>query len=236
MSSFSQNSSKPINILNGTPLNIDVNHLISCEELPTGLWQKVNKSTITFTSSQITNFDTTVIGVGNANYKPLAYTPSYSEIIASLGFVPLNGTGNTSQYFRGDGSIATFPTIPPAQVQADFTQTNTSAVDYIKNKPLPDYTNTVAVAGGAGNAVFYITSDKTSTGTALYTNITHVNPIVNDSSTNFTYGWSYNPTTKALTVNSKAGVTGIVILGISLLGAPVNVANGTNIQVLVKGN
>lgn len=100
-----------------------------------------------------------------------------------------------------------------------------------------DYTNTVAVAGGAGNAVFYLTSDKTSTGTALYTTVTYVNPVVNDSTVNYTYGWSYNAGTKALTVNVKQA-TGInvALLGLTLLGVPANVANGVNVQVLVKGN
>lgn len=106
------------------------------------------------------------------------------------------------------------------------------------NLPIPvDYTNTVAVAGGAGNAVFYLTSDKTSTGTALYTNVTYVSPIVNDSTVNYTYGWSYNAGTKALTVNVKQA-TGInvALLSLTLLQTPNNVANGTSVQVLIKGN
>lgn len=106
------------------------------------------------------------------------------------------------------------------------------------NLPIPvDYTNTAAVAGGAGNAVFYLTSDKTSTGAALYTNVTYVSPIVNDSTVNYTYGWSYNAGTKALTVNVKQA-TGInvALLSLTLLQTPNNVANGTSVQVLVKGN
>ena len=98
-----------------------------------------------------------------------------------------------------------------------------------------DYFNTVPVSG-SGNAVFYLTNDKTSTGTALFSNIVTVLPIINDSANNYTYGWSYNATTKALTVNAKvsSGIN-VAALGLTLLGAPVNVANGTNIQILVKG-
>jgi len=103
---------------------------------------------------------------------------------------------------------------------------------------LPDYTNTATTTGTAGVAVFYLTSDKTSTGTALYTNITYVNPVVNDLNANYTYGWTISGDKKTLTVSAKSATpTGVIaLLGISILGAPVNVSAGTNISVLVKGN
>jgi hypothetical protein len=44
-------------------------------------------------------------------------------------------TGTTLQYFRGDLSLATFPSIPAAQIQSDWTQANNAALDFIKNKP-----------------------------------------------------------------------------------------------------
>lgn len=44
-------------------------------------------------------------------------------------------TGTTSQYFRGDLSLATFPSIPAAQIQSDWNQSNNALLDYIKNKP-----------------------------------------------------------------------------------------------------
>lgn len=101
---------------------------------------------------------------------------------------------------------------------------------------MPDYTNTATVTS-AGNAIFYLTSDKTSTGTALYTNLNFVAPIVNDSVSNYTYGWSYNSTTKALTVNVKASpALNVAAMGLTVLGIPANVANGTSVQVLVKGS
>lgn len=99
-----------------------------------------------------------------------------------------------------------------------------------------DYFNEVPVSAN-GNAVFYLTNDKTSTGTALFNTLITVLPIINNSANNYTYGWSYNATTKALTVNCKisAGVN-VALVGLTLLGAPANVANGTNVQILVKGN
>lgn len=102
---------------------------------------------------------------------------------------------------------------------------------------MSDYTKTNPVSGGAGNAVFYLTNDGTATGAALFSNVTYVNPIVNDSAVNYTYGWSYNSSTKALTVNVKSA-TGLFIslLNLTLLGTPANVANGVQVSVLVKGN
>ncbi len=43
-------------------------------------------------------------------YQPITYTPSSSDIISGLGYVPINPNGTTAQYFRGNGSLATFPT------------------------------------------------------------------------------------------------------------------------------
>lgn len=47
-----------------------------------------------------------------------------------------NPTGTTSQYLRGDGTLATFPSIPAAQIQSDWSQANSGSVDFIKNKPV----------------------------------------------------------------------------------------------------
>lgn len=65
-----------------------------------------------------------------------------TEIIAranadiALANAKMNKPGGTSaQYIRGDETLATFPTIPNAQVQADYTQANSAAIDFIKNKP-----------------------------------------------------------------------------------------------------
>lgn len=167
--------------------------------------------------------------------------------ITSLAYSKLTGTPtiptNTSQISES-GNL--YYTDARARASISLTTTGTGGASYnnstgVLNIPTPvipnDYTNTVAVAGGAGNAVFYLTSDKTSTGTALYTTVTYVNPIVNDSTVNYTYGWSYNAGTKALTVNVKQA-TGInvALVGLTLLGVPANAPNSTNVSVLVKGN
>lgn len=80
-------------------------------------------------------------------YKPLAYSPSSFEIITSLGYTPINPNGNSSQYFKGDGTLATFPTIPSAQVNSDWN--SVSGLSQILNKPtIP--TNTNQLTNGAG--------------------------------------------------------------------------------------
>ncbi|NBX97440.1 hypothetical protein EBQ81_01050, partial [bacterium] len=48
---------------------------------------------------------------------------------------PSIAAGTTSQYWRGDKTWQTFPTIPAAQIQSDWNQTNNTLLDYIKNKP-----------------------------------------------------------------------------------------------------
>lgn len=48
---------------------------------------------------------------------------------------PAITAGTTSQYWRGDKTWQTFPTIPAAQIQSDWNQTNNTLLDYIKNKP-----------------------------------------------------------------------------------------------------
>lgn len=60
---------------------------------------------------------------------------TFSQVVGALAYTPINPNGSTLQYFRGDGSLATFPSIPAAQVQANYTETLTSATDYISNKP-----------------------------------------------------------------------------------------------------
>lgn len=142
----------------------------------------------------------------NSLYRPITYVPAWSDITGKPSFATVATTGSYND-------LTNKPVIP-----------------------IPDYAHNATTTGTTGNAVFYLTSDKTSTGTALYTNITYVGPIINDSALNYTYGWSYNPATKALTVNAKsaAGIN-VALVGLTLLGAPVNVAAGTQIFVLVKG-
>ena len=61
-------------------------------------------------------------------------TANISVPTGDLASINKDGTSST-KYLRGDGTWQAFPSIPAAQVQSDWTQTTTTAVDYIKNKP-----------------------------------------------------------------------------------------------------
>ncbi len=185
----------------------------------------------------------TAFGWGNHALAGYLTSVSFAALIGKP--TTLSGYGITDAYPL-TGNPSSFINQAGARTAISLTTTGTGAASYsningVLNIPTPpvntDYVNTATVAGGAGNSVFYLTSDKTSTGTALYTTVTYVNPIVNDSNVNYSYSWSYNAGTKALTVNTKAAVgLNVALVGLTLLGVPSNVANGTSVQVFVKGN
>lgn len=90
--------------------------------------------------STITGTPTTVAGYGitdAVSAAGLSTTLSGYSTTASLASglsTKFNTpTGNTSQYLRGDGTIASFPTIPAAQVQSDWNAASGPAA--ILNKP-----------------------------------------------------------------------------------------------------
>lgn len=133
---------------------------------------------------------------------------SNTAVLAALGGTPIVAGGTSRQIILGNGTY-----------RAD------------------DYYNTVNTSGGAGQAVFYLTSDKTSSGTALYSTIDNVTPGVNNADLNYSFGWIYNSGTKALTVTAKAanGIN-VSLLGLTLLGTPQAAANGVPVLVTVKGH
>lgn len=230
--------SQTFSSLTGKPTTISGYGITDFNSLGDSRWSALSH---THTFDSLITKPTTLSGYGITDAYPLLSNPSgyltgitSGQITTALGFTPYNAT-NPSVYINQAG----------ARTAISLTTTGIGAASYnsttgVINIPTPeinDYTNTAVTAGGAGNAVFYLTHDKTPTGTALYTNITYVNPIVNDSNLNYSYSWSYNSTTKALTVNTKAAVgLNIALLSLTLLGVPSNIANGVNVQVLVKGN
>lgn len=112
--------------------------------------------------------------------------------ITSLANTKISYSGTTSQYVRGDGSLASFPSIPSAQVQSDWSQSNSSAVDFIKNKPTIN-SGTVTSVGLSSTDLTISNSPVTSSGT-----ITVNLPASGVTSGNYTN----------VTVNSKGIVTG----------------------------
>lgn len=91
-------------------------------------------------------------------------------VVAELSDLPTrtsdlqnDGSGGTSTYVEADdlATVATSglysdltgtPTIPAAQIQSDWTQTTTTALDYIKNKPEIRHVNSVSDAGWSADA------------------------------------------------------------------------------------
>lgn len=218
----------------------------------TGLMQTSPVSTIPLTSLQVTsglaftpvNNATTITINGSSmnlstnrswNVGDVVSTSSYSNPnwITALAWTKITGAPSflTSEV---DGSVTNEIELPTMTGQAGKVLSNNgTASSWITNSST--YYNTVAIAGGAGASVYYVTSDKTSSGTALYTTIDAVIPIVNDATTNYTYGWSYNAGTKALTVTTKYS-PGLVVGALTLLGLPQNAPNGTSVQVIILGH
>lgn len=92
----------------------------------------------------------------------------------------------------------------------------------------------------SGITTFYLTTDGTSSGTALCpTAIGHVNVIANDPSNTFGIGWALTNSNKTLTVTANTrSFTTTTILGISVLGssALASATNGTSIWASVDCN
>jgi hypothetical protein len=83
-------------------------------------------------------------------YKPISYVPTWTEITGKPTFATVATTGSYADLINK-------PTIPAAQIQSDWNQTNNTLLDYIKNKPtIP--TNNNQLTNGAG----YITSIDSS--------------------------------------------------------------------------
>lgn len=169
----------------------------------------------------------------------LGYTPgnvstsgSYSDPtwITSLSQSKISYSGSTSQYIRGDGSLATFPSIPSI----------TSPSTYYHNGSLKSDVKVMtftATVSGSGNATVYLTDNGISGGNAVFSDVYSVTPFVNDASDNYCYQYSLSGDKKTLTVNAKSSsAVNVALLGLSLLGAPMNVPNGTTIHILVVGN
>ena len=97
------------------------------------------------------------------------------------------------------------------------------------------YANTVTITK-AGEAVFFLTSDKTENGLPLYASIDAVLPAVNDVSKVYSFGWAISADLKKLTVSVKVS-SGLVVqaLGLTLLGGSVNAPVNTAVSVFVKG-
>jgi hypothetical protein len=83
-------------------------------------------------SSNPSNYLTTT--TGDARYPLLTGSYANPTFVASLPSSKITGLGAGANW-NTYNDIPGRPSAPPAQIQADYTQTNTTALDYIKNKP-----------------------------------------------------------------------------------------------------
>ena len=180
--------------------------------------------------SSLTSKPTTLSGYGITDAYPLTGNPSgfltsitQSQINTALGITPISVDGA-----RNAINVTT------SGISGISTYNSTTGVLNIPNYSLNVYTGTANVGTG-GNSTYILTNNGASNGSALFNNVTFATPFVNDSTTNYTYSWNYEPATKVLTVNTKAS-RAVVVAGISVLGIPNNVLSGTNVTVLVRGN
>lgn len=176
------------------------------------------------------------IGIGSAH-------PSQS--------VDVNGTVR-STYFIGNGSQVT--NIASGNINGLATVATSGSYNDLSNKPsingLQIYDGTTLRNNGisyvssatvsSGVAVFQLTTDGTSTGTAIFPNSVltkSASPTPNDATAVFGYSWVFTNSNKTLTVTvNKSTPTGVIaLLGISILGAPVAAANGTVVNITLLG-
>ena len=75
---------------------------------------------------------------------------SSNDVTTALGYTPVNSSSLATVATTGDyDDLLNKPTIPDAQIQSDWAQTNNANVDFIKNKPLTPYYGTSSSAADA---------------------------------------------------------------------------------------
>lgn len=189
------------------------------------------------TNSALASFLT--IGSASSTYLTQSNAASTYATQSSVSEKFTIPTGSATQFLNGTG-------VPTNWVNADWNAASGSAL--ILNKPTISvnqaYENTtqrlnpilinktVAVAGGAGNAIFNLTNDGTSTGTALCPNgvmLNSPNLSVNDATAPYQFSWAWSNSNKTMTVLAQKA-SGLAVLTFTLLGIPAPVPNGTNVN------
>lgn len=98
-------------------------------------WVNVaKKAADTPTFTEATGTRSNIVGSGETMATILGKIKRWFADLKDLAFIGKDGASST-KYLRGDGTWQAFPSIPAAQVQSDWNQTDSAQVDYIKNKP-----------------------------------------------------------------------------------------------------
>lgn len=137
--------------------------------------------------ASLTGKPTTLSGYGITDGYPLTGNPSNflitinsSQVTTALGYTPINPNGTTLQYFRGDGSKATFPT-----AVSSFS----NDVGYITGSAITGKLNTVDSTGNTGYAQLWRLNKVRD---SLQTNINTVTSSLSN----------YTPTTRTISTTS----------------------------------
>lgn len=168
--------------------------------------------------------------------KPTLFSGVYTDL---TGKPTLATVATTGAYADLSGK----PTIPAAQINSDWNAS--SGVGQVLNKPsIPtvpaSYENTTSRPAffiykqstvASGVAVYQLTADNTSTGTALCSNpiAASVSPVVNDATASYQFGWAFSNSNKTLTVTANKLSTANILTG--LLGQ--TSANGSTVNLSV---
>lgn len=149
----------------------------------------------------------------------------YMTMGASRTAISLTTTGSGAATYNNSSGVMNVPTY--STIAYDGTTARANAFPIFLSGSVT-----------TGSAVVNLTSDGTSTGSALCLNgviQNSVQAVVNDASGLYPMAWAFSNANKTLTVTTnKASATGVIsLLGINLLGAPVAAANGSVVKVTV---
>lgn len=198
------------------PGNLDYNALINRPTLFNGAYSSLTGIPSTFAPAAHTQAWSTITATP-ATLSGYGITDGATAASVALKFnIP---TGSTSQYLRGDGSVANFPTIGRAVVG-----TTEKAGSFRVYK-------SVTVAAGVGAVHF--TDDGTATGNALFAEVylDSVQVQVSDAAASYQMAWAFSNSNKTLTVTANKLTTANILTG--LLGQAQ--ANGAVVKIVVEG-
>lgn len=207
-------------------------------------WAQSVTTSLDFIKNKPVLFDGTWSSLtGKPTFSSVATTGSYADLL------------NKPVLFSGSyADLSNKPVIPAAQIQSDWNQTNTSAVDFIKNKPtIPQVVYPVVSVNGKTGAVVLSASDvsaapvthvhsiaditglsdilasKITTGSAIaYSTLTGT-PTIPTNTSQLVNGAGFVTSSQAATaapVQSVNGKTGAVVLSAGDVGAA-TAASGT---------
>lgn len=166
--------------------------------------------------------------------------PTATEKAALAGTT--NAPGNGNRFVTNDdprNTNARTPTAHGHSASEIVETTDRKFISYAHNAVAASpklRTYSIAVpASGAGNVTIYLTDTGLVGGAAVFAAVNSIIPIVNDSTKNYTYGWTLSGDRKTLVVNVKY-VPNVVVALVTVLGLPTNVPDGTTVSVTVAGS